>query len=273
MAAITMNNRIGSVSSLTISNLTPTQICSELAANSLQLSALTVRDFGSSTTSIPFSPQCVMAVRVLLAQSQQSLKKLTLYNICQELRLDALPMFTNLKELHLRIHSKQMLVLHGSSISSFPKLKKIRLDSLNGKITPKLIREYFSGVDKSPWEAVDVLELDSYCDADAMKSLAEIFPRVSYVVLNYHTWGKIKREPNDVWLLEAFPLLSKLHIRNFPFRCDLMDTFLTGIPPKIASGLREVSKQALSPEMMQNLRGQGSIVQLKSKGNLCPNSS
>ena len=104
-----------------------------------------------------------------------------------------------------------------------------------------------------------------------MKYLAEIFPRVTYVRLDYHTVNRLSNtkwpNPNDVWLIKVFPSLTKVHIINFPFRDDkaTMDTLLTGIPFEIIEkGHHTAERKALSPALSHILRIQGNILQLKS---------
>ena len=107
--------------------------------------------------------------------------------------MDDLPLLHNLEELELAVHDVMSLALipHLSN-ACFPKLKKIRLGAMHtgvrvhagyyhtvSAITGECIRKYFWKVCDDPLNTVDKLELESYCDANAMEHLAKVFPRVT----------------------------------------------------------------------------------------------
>ena len=161
-----------------------------------------------------------------------------------------LPSFQQLEELDITIFSSERIKLQGLHRSSFPRLKKIRLIIKWRKLTTDVVRKYFRSVDKNPWDTVDVLEFYGHgCTENGMKCLARVFPRVSHIRLDCS-----EGEPNDAWLVEAFPSLTKLDIMGLPSKHGSVDTFLTGISLNIVSILCSIPKQVLSPELMKGLR-------------------
>ena len=261
MAAITRTQKLSLVSSMVINDSTGMQICTKLALRPPQLTALTVQ------IQKPGSRRCFVALRAILAESQNSLKKLKLCEFPRQ--LVGLPVLHKLEELDLVVRDPTSAVLHRLSNLCFPKLKKIKLESVDSNvITPESICENFWKVCDGPLNTVDTLELESYCDQSTMIYLVHIFPRVTYVRLNYHKfrYGSLPyyRHTNEIWFLKVFPSLSKLNIINFPFEFGIMDTFLTGIPCNIVERLETAPKQILSPCISRILRVQGNILQLKS---------
>ena len=119
-------------------------------------------------------------------------------------------------------------------------------------------------------ESVDQLELESYCGPAVIEYLAKCFPKVTYISVNYQQskyskYGKGTRRDLNIWHLHNFPNLSKLDIRDHPFKYGIMDRFLTGIPREIVAKLRYAPKQVLTPSMSENFGRNGNILQLRSK--------
>ena len=268
MTAVRNARKFHLVSSMTITDSMETSVCSELAANPPQLTALTVQ-VNERSMSIARSRHFLFAVKTLLAYNASTLKKLNICNFTEQ--LDELPVLHKLEELSFnnnprRLYAPVSAVIPCLSSSSFPKLKTIQLNTEDAEITERLISNHFW----KAWEplgSVDKLELDSYCEPAAIKYLARCFPQVSYIAVNYKQckYGKKERQDSNIWLLHDFPNLRKLGILSYPFKCGMMGSFLTGIPHEIEAKLRSAPKDVLTPWMSEILRTRGNILQLKSR--------
>ena len=265
MAAIRKTWTLPLVSSLTLYQFTGTHICSELAGNPPQLTALTV-EYNRYN-----SPHFLAALKAILEQSQNCLKKLQFSNFCDQ--LDDLPTLYKVEELDFRVdgglldQSRAIApVLPHLTTGLFPKLKRIQFEAFREKITEEFVHKHLWGTCEAPLDSVDRLEIMSYCEPDGIKYLANCFPQVTYISLDYSgcKYGSRGRHDSNIWLFKVFPFLSKLDIHDYPFFAGNMDSFLTGIQPEIVAKLRTAPKQILSPFMNEIFRPHGNILELKS---------
>ena len=271
MAAIRRCNRLSCVSSLIISSETPSQIFRELVMNPPSLLGLDLQNDGVHQEGNSFCAECLETVEALLQTSQLSLKWLKVYVFPQELKLKGDYVFPKLEMLDLTLEDQGSVVFDGVSRNMFPRLRKVRLDSRRFGLFREEIESIFCHQEcYEPWETVETLELHHYTDRNTMRFIGPIFPRVSYVVVNYEHWknGGWSEGPDDtqheVWMLSIFPELTRLHILNLPYKVCFMDSFLTGIPLNMASRLRERAKQEIESGIMEIFRARRSIVELKS---------
>ena len=270
MEAIRVTGKMSLVSSLTLSADPEVPISSELTSNPPRLTALSVESKDSSR-------QFVTAVKVVLAESQRTLKKLEFLSFA--VQLDEAPVLPNLQELGFKISQKELkrgspraAVLPELSNNLFPKLKKIRLevtglDATDYEIQQSDIENLFWKECEEPMESLEMLELEIYCSPDTIKYLATIFPRVTFVSVNYSKfrYGSSSYRPTShIWCLEEFPRLSKLFIRNLPYKNGFLDTALTGMPTEIIDKLEIAPKKTIPSDWNKILRPNGSILQLKS---------
>ena len=180
-------------------------------------------------------------------------------------------MFSKLAELQFKISLAESVrdvnsvsaILPTLSNKCFPKLKFVHLDFEDRDVSEEFIRERLWGACDTPLETVDKLELHSYSDPQAMKYLANVFPRVTHVVLSGLKF--YESDLSHIWNLQEFPHLSKLEIRGFPFRNGIMDSFLTGISADIIAMLPPVPQQGLSSLTHDNLGLHPSILRLTSR--------
>ena len=130
MGALRSAKKFNLISSMIINDCTETRVISEFIANPPQLTALTVGTV--------FNRRSGLALKALLIQNAPTLKKLELGGFSK--RLDELPVFQKLEELTFkidghrcrRLDNPMSAVISHLSSSSFPMLKKIRLDNHGG---------------------------------------------------------------------------------------------------------------------------------------------